>query len=217
MANKFQPDSELTKKYMDEIMRLYRERTPPEPQVTPEKNNITEENVTSSDLPFNRDEYDIPLSNNNDDASDVSEDGDACPDGKTCGTLQVEVTTASGDIPIVNAHITVFDSDGKNVIRFMMSGIDGTSPVVTLYAPPRKYSESPEAAEEERPYSEYLVRVTARGFYPSVDINVAVFSGVKSIQSVHLLPLDEFMPVPEREMIFVQSEPEVLEGKETSE
>lgn len=187
MANNNQK-SELTKKYMDEIMRLYRERTPEPTQTAEEKINIE---ANKNALP----------------------EESLCKSGGDCGILQVEVTTANGDFPIEGAHITVYDESGENVLRFMLSDINGISPESALSAPPRSISQSPEESKEKKPYSVYRIRVTAEGFYPVVNERVAIFSGIKSIQPVNMIPIAEFSDNPDKEMIFKGAEPSDLEGK----
>lgn len=176
MAEK--PRNELTKKYMDEMMRLYRERIPE-----------TDEDETSAEKLRER-------------ISVFSSEESLCKNSGNCGILQVEVTTANGDFPVENAHITVFDETGENVIRFMKSDINGISPEISLTAPPRSISESPEESSEKKPFSEYRVRVSADGYYPVLNERVVIFSGVKSIQPVNMIPVAEFSDNPQREIVF---------------
>lgn len=181
------PLPELTQRYMDEIMSLYRERSA----------------VNNTEPPFNRDEYDIPLSDYHE-REDPPDGEDLCPDGNSCGTLVIEVTTARGDLPVPDAHVTVSSADGKTAYRFMLTDESGTTPVLTLSAPPRSLSEAPQSYE--KPYAEYHVRVTADGYSPVVNKHVPVFSTVKSIQQVRLIPLPEFSGFPEEIIYEIEEE-----------
>ena len=171
-------EKELTKKYMDEMMRLYRERLP-EPDETETEAEKARERI-----------------------SVFSSEESLCQNDGNCGVLQVEVTTAKGDIPIENAKITVYDEKGENIIRFMKTDINGISPEISLTAPPRSISESPEESMKEKPFSEYRVRVVSDGYYPVLNERVVIFSGIKSIQPVNLIPITEFSDNPQREIVY---------------
>ena len=90
----------------------------------------------------------------------------------------------------------------------MKTDINGISPEISLTAPPRSISESPEESMKEKPFSEYRVRVSADGYYPVLNERVVIFSGIKSIQPVNLIPITEFSDNPQREIVYGEMEDE---------
>ena len=56
----------------------------------------------------------------------------------------------------------------------------------SLPAPNAAFSETPDPTE--KPFANYYISVYANGFYAENDMEVPVFSGVKSIQPVALIP-----------------------------
>ena len=103
------------------------------------------------------------------------------------GTLQVQVTSATGAIPIENARVSIaYSGDPESTIEEITTDNVGHSPVVSLYAPPLEYSMSP---DQPQPYSEFTVRVEAPGFQ-SVDVSgVEIFSGIRAIQGIRMRPM----------------------------
>ncbi|MBD5138159.1 MAG: hypothetical protein HDT24_02465 [Ruminococcus sp.] len=108
------------------------------------------------------------------------------------GYLQIEVTTASGAIPVRDATVIITEqTDGlDSLIGMVITDENGTTPIVPLAAPPQSLSESPDPAE--RPYSEYNISVYKKGFYSIPKLTVPVFDTIKSIQPVSVVPLAEF-------------------------
>lgn len=103
------------------------------------------------------------------------------------GNLQVQVEAAVGAVPIENARVSIsYSGDPESTIEELQTNRIGRSEVVELAAPPLEYSLEP---DQPQPYAEYTVRVEAAG-YQSVDVSgVEIFSGVKAIQGIRLLPL----------------------------
>lgn len=132
---------------------------------------------------------------------------DAMPGEDSEGFLQLQVTTASEAIPIYDAHITVsreLPNGQKQFRQAMVTDRSGKSPTIALPTPPRELSESP---GNSRPYAVYNIFVHKDGFYPVENLNVPVFSGVKSIQPVALVPVEEFSENPDKPQIFYGEEP----------
>lgn len=109
------------------------------------------------------------------------------------GYLIVRVSAASGTIPLENALVTVYDADKGNssivATRYTDSG--GRTDKITLEAPPRALSESPDSGGV-RPYSIYNVDVVKDGYYDSFNLEVPIFDGVTSVLPVDMLPLAEY-------------------------
>lgn len=119
-------------------------------------------------------------------------EGDA-PEGVMNGTglIQVEVTAAGQAIPIPNATVIITQKTdrGNSLLYMLITDDSGMAKAVPLPAPDKKYSESPD--EVRKPFAEYQVGVYAPGFYTVPEITVPVFSTIKSIQPVQMIPLAE--------------------------
>lgn len=118
--------------------------------------------------------------------------GENPPDMSGQGYLQIEVTTASGAVPVRDATVIITEQTNglDSLIGMVITDENGTTPIVPLAAPPQSFSESPDPAE--RPYSEYNISVYKKGFYSIPKLTVPVFDTIKSIQPVSVIPLAEF-------------------------
>ena len=106
------------------------------------------------------------------------------------GYLVVRVTTALGAIPLENAAVTVRgnESANENVIYSLSTNSDGRTERISLPAPPKSNSETPNL---QNPYATYSVDVFADGYVPLHLSNVPVFSSIISIQPAIMIPLIE--------------------------
>ncbi|MEG0614629.1 MAG: hypothetical protein RR540_02655 [Oscillospiraceae bacterium] len=165
---------EMLSKYKSELMGIYATNTA---KITPQK-------VFSEPSP----------------AKEIPAD-DECPDDKSCGFLQVEVTTAGGNIPIRDAQVSVYEIiDGEKILHNQLfTDQSGRTKPVTLAAPEKSLSEIPDSPT--LPYATYNVKVRKDGFYPVEILGVQVFDTIKSIQPVGLIPLMEFEENPNKEII----------------
>lgn len=109
-------------------------------------------------------------------------------EGVDQGSLQVQVASAVGAIPVENASVSIaYSGDPESTIEQLQTNSVGQSDTVTLATPPLEYSMEP---DQPQPYSEFTIRVEAEGFQ-SVDVSgVEIFSGVKAIQNIRLRPLE---------------------------
>lgn len=114
------------------------------------------------------------------------------PDMNGQGYLQVEVTTASGAVPVRDATVIISERVNgiESLIGMVITDENGTTPIVPLSAPPQSLSESPDPFE--KPYSEYNISVYKKGFYSIPGLTVPIFDTIKSIQPVSVIPLAEF-------------------------
>ena len=109
------------------------------------------------------------------------------------GSLIVKVTTARGAIPIGDALVHVSyaeDNDGK-ILSSAYSDESGNTALISLPAPPKSLSMSPQGPSAARPYALYNIQVEAEGFYPQSYSNVPIFDSITSIQPVDLIPFSE--------------------------
>ena len=112
------------------------------------------------------------------------------------GALVVHVTTARGAIPLEGAqvHVRNYDAEGSegrgDVIRSVVSGRDGNTPVIPLPAPARVESLKPNG-NAIPPFASYLVEVILEGYFQQNYIKVPIFDGITAIQPADLIPLSE--------------------------
>ncbi len=113
-------------------------------------------------------------------------------DGKNVGYLVVEVTSANSAIPVKNATVivTMRDGNGNNLINMLVTGINGATETIPLKSVPESLSESPQT--RTAPYVTYQVNVYADGYYSVTEVDVPIFSTIKSIQPISLIPVAEF-------------------------
>lgn len=107
--------------------------------------------------------------------------------------LRVAVTTALGAQPLENALVmvsTVPDEDGSRQLLYSVrTDSGGMTPPMTLSAPPRENSLSPDGGV---PYALYTVEAALDGYVPLTALHIALFSGVPALLPVALTPLPEY-------------------------
>ncbi len=103
------------------------------------------------------------------------------------GYLTVRVSTASGAIPLEGATVNIRGSvpEDSAVIRSLTTNSDGLTPTVTLAAPPRSASQSPDTSAPA--YAVYNIDVFADGYIPAYFHNVPIFAGINSVQPAVLI------------------------------
>ena len=96
------------------------------------------------------------------------------------GTLQISVVSALGMTPIPGATVTVsYTGDPDSPLETMTTDESGQTPTITLDAPPRELSLSPDITAQ--PYSEYNIQVTAEGFEPVLVSGSEILAGEFSL------------------------------------
>lgn len=113
---------------------------------------------------------------------------DETPDVSGTGYIKAEVTTGGGAVPIENAVVLITKKEnGKTyLLKMLISDESGSTETVALPAPNVSFSETPDPTE--KPFANYYISAYADGFYAENDMEVPVFSGVKSIQPIALIP-----------------------------
>lgn len=106
------------------------------------------------------------------------------------GYIIVQVSAANEAIPIADANVMITEETekGESLIRILKTDRSGKTDVIAVPAPPAANSTSPEGINR---FSKYNIRVDYPGYYTVENVNVPVFSGQKSIQSVSMIPLSE--------------------------
>lgn len=102
------------------------------------------------------------------------------------GRLRVQVTSASGAVPIPDADVAIYyTGEPGRQLEDVKTDSSGQTEDISLAAPPLEYSMEP---GEEQPYSEYTLSVTAPG-YESVEIvGTEILPETTAIQEVRMVP-----------------------------
>ena len=196
--------SELTRKYQEEMLRMYGKRQPepePEPSVPeplPASGPETQEDIpeiTQEELSedFPEEIYgDEELPNYIRPVPELPEEWaaqEAYEKANTAqGYLRVITAAAESAYPVPNARISVFTRIGKklHLSYLMVTDENGESPTIMLPAPPAGLSQEP---ENSTPYASCDVRVAAKGFFPTQATDVHIFAGITTRQVFQLVPL----------------------------
>ena len=109
-------------------------------------------------------------------------------DAAHAGSLQINVVSALGMIPIENATVTIsITGDPDSPIETLTTDNSGQTPIVELPAPAPALSRTP---SEEQPYSEYNIQVSAEGYDPTLVSGTEILPDELSLQNIRLSPLE---------------------------
>lgn len=103
------------------------------------------------------------------------------------GRLKVQLTSSMTNLPIEDATIQIsYTGVPENTLESVTTDGNGQSEVIDLAAPPIEYSL--EAQNNQQPYSEYTLEISAPG-YDSVNISGAeILADVTAIQNLSMMP-----------------------------
>ena len=111
------------------------------------------------------------------------------------GFLIVQALTANGALPVENATVYVYsygdgeDVKGSRALYTLKTDGFGRTERVALGALGKELSLTPNV---KKPYATYNAVINAEGFYESERINIPIFQGITSVQTVDLIPLSEY-------------------------
>ena len=104
------------------------------------------------------------------------------------GTMKISVVSAIGLIPVANATVVIsYTGDPDSPIETLTTDSSGQTPTVALPAPPLDLSLNPD--NEQQPYAEYNIFVTAPDYEPVVVSGSEVFADQLSLQPIRMNPL----------------------------
>jgi len=104
------------------------------------------------------------------------------------GSIKISVVSSVGMVPIENATVTIsYTGDPGEPLAVLTTDSSGQTPVTELPAPPLNLSLQP--ANEEQPYSEYNIEVTAEGYEPVLVSGSEIFADELSLQPIRMNPL----------------------------
>lgn len=119
--------------------------------------------------------------------------------GPDKGSLQVNVTSSLGLIPIQNATVSIAYTGVPDVVlEQLTTDNSGQTERIELATPPLEFSVE---RGEIRPYSEYNITVSAPGYEPTQILGTELLPEVLAIQDIRLRPLE--VAVGEEESIVI--------------
>lgn len=115
------------------------------------------------------------------------------------GQLLISIHSLTGQVPIEGATVRLsYTGQPDSVLETLSTDSSGQTDTVTLDTPPLEYSMEP---EQNQPYSEYTIQVTAPGYEPVNVSGIELLSGEEALQDVVLTPLEETNEASERIVI----------------
>lgn len=104
------------------------------------------------------------------------------------GFIQFNTYTAGGALPVPGVTVRIIGNEEGNIgIDYsLQTDRNGLTEVIALPTPSASYSLSPNPAEQ--PYAKYDVQASLDGFYPKAIYDVSVFSGIKAIMPLEMIP-----------------------------
>lgn len=113
----------------------------------------------------------------------------AVADSADSGLLQVNVVSAENNFPIEDAEVSIaYKGDPESTVEQVMTNVSGQTEEVTLATPPLDYSLNPGL---NQPYSEYTIKIRARGFAEVAISGTEILPDALAIQPVRMVPLQD--------------------------
>lgn len=115
------------------------------------------------------------------------------------GQFRATITSVTDNFPVEDATVRISSLDNPTqTVEEIRTSSSGLTPTISLPAPPVEYSMEP---SETRPYSEYLLTISAPGF-ESIQISGAeILPGVTAEQRANLLPSPTTAPGTAEEFV----------------
>lgn len=104
------------------------------------------------------------------------------------GFIQISAYTAGGALPVSDVTVRISgNEEANNGIEYsVLTDRNGLTDVIALPTPKASYSLAPGALEQ--PYAKYDVEASKDGFYSKKIYDVSVFSGIKAILPLEMIP-----------------------------
>lgn len=110
----------------------------------------------------------------------------------TEGGFQAELTDITTNFPIANATVAITSLDNPaRPVEVIRTDSAGFTPFINLPAPPFALSQEP---SDVRPYSEYVLDISAPGYEPIRISGAEILAGVTARQRAQLLPSPAGLP-----------------------
>lgn len=112
--------------------------------------------------------------------------------GDTEGGFQAELTDITTNFPIADATVAISSLDNPSrPLEILRTDSAGFTPFINLPAPPFALSQEP---SDIRPYSEYVLDISAPGYEPIRISGAEILAGVTAKQQAQLLPTPTGLP-----------------------
>ncbi|MDO5344491.1 MAG: peptidoglycan-binding protein [Lachnospiraceae bacterium] len=106
------------------------------------------------------------------------------------GTLQIQVSSLRQDLPISDAEIDIsYTGAPDDILEQVQTNSSGQTETLELPTPPVEYSLEPN--QENQPYSEYTLRISAAGYETITVAGTQMLSGQNALQNIRMRPLDQ--------------------------
>ncbi len=104
------------------------------------------------------------------------------------GQLKVQVTSEINGFPVSDASVAIaYTGVPDDQLEELTTDSSGQTETIDLPAPPIDYSL--DVNNEQQPYSEYTIQVTAPGYEPVSIAGAEILSSITAIQNVELRPV----------------------------
>lgn len=114
-------------------------------------------------------------------------------DNMDIGKLKMQITSSISSFPIEDASINIsYTGVPENTIEQLKTDSNGQTETIDLAAPPIEYSL--EKNNEQQPYSEYTLEISASGYNALTISGAEILSSVTALQNIQLEPLDTQVP-----------------------
>ena len=125
------------------------------------------------------------------------------------GTIAVRVSTAGGALPVEGADVRIHGAEQGNqsIVYLLTTDRSGRPEEISVPTPPASISLTP---GNTKGFADYDIEVFKSGFYPITLRRVPVFSGIRSVQPVELIPWPSYQKdeyPPRLEIDLSESEP----------
>lgn len=121
-------------------------------------------------------------------------------DNVDIGKLKVQLTSSITNLPIENATINIsYTGVPNNTLESITTDNSGNSETIELNAPPVEYSL--DVQNDQQPYSEYTLEISAPGYNPVNIAGAEIFSSVTALQNLSLVPQDSIVTPTETYVI----------------
>lgn len=193
---------DMTKKYKDEIVNLYKNQDNEYVPDFPDDETIAEDSEPSENGEKVPDDMIMPPAVTEPLKVYNSEDEEY----KGSGYLIVEVKSGSGAYPVENALVIVTRNiNGEDkILSIMRTNQNGKTEIMELPAPANNGTK----ISDKNPYAFYNVIVYMESYYEVQNRNVSVFSGITSLLPVNLIPLPAYTH-ENKVMTFYEQEPDL--------
>lgn len=109
-------------------------------------------------------------------------------DATYAGQIKISVVSNIGLLPVANATVVIsYTGDPDSPIETLTTDSSGQTPTIELPAPPLELSLDPN--NEQQPYSEYNILVTAPDYEPVLVSGSEILAGELSLQPIRMNPL----------------------------